>query len=131
VDKIVKSGGAALIFLVGATAWARPPISPHRLILVQQASARGWEGLSLTPAPEQTTVNEASGTPLFKILERKMTLPVVGTVLIRRGRLPAPADLPQKDKIVQSGRIWEKISNGFERWTLVYHTSIQFVKMLD
>lgn len=84
--------------------------------------------LRLDVRPEST---DALGNILTGIFQQQVTLPVLGTLVLRPGQLLAAPEKPQREKLIQSGRLWEKLLNGYERWSAVYQSSIQLVKSLD
>ena len=115
---------------MSGTASARSPLPANRLALIQEASFQSQSTrlrLDITPAP----TNDGLGRLMVGIFEHKVSLPLLGTLVLRPGQLPAALDKPQFEKLGQSGRLWEKILNGFERWSSVYQSSIQLVKTLD
>jgi hypothetical protein len=112
---------------------AKSPLTPVRLALIQEASVRGVRGLpvSLPPPVMLFPREDRLGDLLVKVFEQRVSLPVLGTITLRPGQLPAAVDKPQPEKLIHSGRIWEKILNGFERWSSVYQNSVQVVKLFD
>lgn len=119
--------GCLLLFC--ATGWARSPISGARLALLQEASLRSSERERL-PLPVPPPPSQPLGS-IFNVFEQQVSLPILGLFVLRKGQLPADSSKAQPEKLVQSGRLWEKLLNGFERWTSVYQSSIQIVKTLD
>ncbi len=119
------------MILISSPAFGRGPISASKLALIKESSFQRSIGSAL-PRPVFQSQPDGLGLLLTGIFEQQVRFPVVGTVILRPGQgIPFAADATPRERLIQSGRIWEKILNGFERWSNVYQSSVQIVKFFD